>query len=630
MIRLLLFFVLLAILAYGGVFLVQHPGHVTLDWFGYAIQTSAALLVIAVAATAVAAWIVLRIAVGLPSFVRLAARQRRREKGYAALSRGLVAVGAGDAQGAARASAQASRHLSDDALVLLLHAQASHLNGREDSAVHAFHALAQREDTRVVGLRGLYAAASRRGDEEAARHFAEAAHRAAPLPWSAQAVLEQRAHVADWQQALATVESSVAAKLVDKDTGARQRAVLETAIAYDKEGTAPEEALSLARAAMKRAPDLAPPVVLAARLLSRRGDIRKAAKLIERSWPQCQHPDVAQAYLDVRPGDSTTDRLTRAKTLMDISTFDPVSRMTVARAALAGTEYAAAREAMAPLVGEGKRPTVRMCLMMAEIEEAEHGDIGQWREWLARASHAALDPAWVADGTVYDRWQPVSPTTGKLDAFRWQVPAERLGPVMEAMPAPRRRALTSAPGSAMLEHKGRPAAEPADPEELLPSMADASASVGPAPTEPDVGAPALAELAVLRPREAPPSPVRTGHATAPERRDDTRTEVRADTIPLQPAASMPTIERPGQGTAQPQSAPVTPPLSTTSSGDGTGLLPPRSVAVDDVAPVADEGVASSPAEHAPPAIAVTPPDQALLTKGGTARRTRRPPTYTSG
>ena len=41
---------------------------------------------------------------------------------------------------------------------------------------------------------------------------------------------------------------------------------------------------------MKRAPDLAPPVVLAARVLSRRGDIRKAAKLIEKAWPQCQHP----------------------------------------------------------------------------------------------------------------------------------------------------------------------------------------------------------------------------------------------------------------------------------------------------------------------------------------------------
>ena len=477
MIRLLLFFVVLAIIAYGGMLLVQHPGHISMVWFGYQIETSAALLVIAVAVAAIVAWIIFRVIVGLPSFMRLAARQRRREKGYAALSRGLVAVGAGDARGATRASAQASRHLRDDSLALMLQAQAAHLSGNEGGAMRAYQILAQREDTRILGLRGLFAGASRRGDDEAGRHFAAAAYQATPLPWSAQAVLEHRASEADWERALATVESSISGKLVDKETGERQRAVLETAIAYDKEGTAPDEALSLARAAMKRAPDLAPPIVIAARLLSRRGDIRKAAKLIEKAWPHCQHPDIAQAYLDVRPGDSTTDRLSRAKTLMGISSIDPVSRMTVARAALANTDFAAARAAMASLVGEGKRPTVRMCLLMAEIEEAEYGDIGQWREWLARASRAALDPAWVADGIVYDHWSPVSPTTGKLDAFRWQVPAERLGPAMEAMPAytPRDPALAAASSAALLAH-------------------------GLAPTEGDVGAPAAAELAVTTPR----------------------------------------------------------------------------------------------------------------------------------
>ncbi len=498
MIRLLIFFVLLAVLAYGGMLLVQHPGHVDMNWFGYEVRTSAALLVIAVAVAAIVVWVVFRIIVGLPSFVRLAARQRRREKGYAALSRGLVAVGAGDARGATRASAQASRHLGDDSLALMLEAQAAHLGGNVGGAVRAFQNLAQREETRILGLRGLFAEASRRGDDEAARHFAAAAHKAAPLPWSAQAVLEHRAGASDWEEALATVETSVAGKLVDKETGERQRAVLETAIAYDKEGTAPDAALALARAAIRRAPDLAPPIVLAAHLLSRRGDIRKAAKLIEKAWPQCQHPDIAQAYLDVRPGDSTTDRLARAKTLMGISSFDPVSRVAVARAALANTDYAAARAAMAPLVGEGKRPTVRMCLLMAEVEEAEYGDIGQWREWLARASRASLDPAWVADGIVYDHWSPVSPTSGKLDAFRWQVPAERLGPAMEAMPAlrPREPALTSSStGTASL------------------------LKLGPAPTEPDIGAPAAAELSMTppNPHGAAASPSSDAHPDATRR-----------------------------------------------------------------------------------------------------------------
>lgn len=491
MIRLLLFFVLLALIAWGGVYLVEHPGHISLDWFGYQIETSAALLVIAIAVVAIVAWIIIRIVVGLPSFVAYSARRRRREKGYDALSRGLVAVNAGDARAAGRASAQASRDLKDDPLALMLRAQSAQLSGDDRGAIQAYQELAGRNDTRLLGLRGLYAEANRRGDDEAAHHFATAAHKTQALPWTAQAQLEHHSTAGDWEEALRTVEARVSSRQLDKETGERQRAVLETAIGYDKEMTEPDAALALARAAIKRAPDLAPPVVLATRLLSRRGDIRKAAKLVEKAWPRCPHPDIAEAYMDVRPGDSTTDRLSRARNLMGLAAYDAVGRLTVARAALANTDYAAARSAMEPLVGEGKRPTVKMCLLMADLEEAEHGDNGLWREWLARASRATLDPAWVADGIVYDDWAPASPSTGRLDAFRWQVPADRPGSVMDALP-PRREpsVATSAPQAQLPPAREArlpapsPEPDPYEPHEAQTRSEPAEPEVRAAPTAP--------------------------------------------------------------------------------------------------------------------------------------------------
>ena len=78
---------------------------------------------------------------------------------------------------------------------------------------------------------------------------------------------------------------------------------------------------------------------------------------------------------------------------------------------------------------------------LADIEEAENGDQGRVRYYLARAVRAPRDPAWVADGIVSDRWAPVSPVTGRLDAFEWRMPVERLGPVIDS----RRR---GRPGSA--------------------------------------------------------------------------------------------------------------------------------------------------------------------------------------
>jgi len=64
--------------------------------------------------------------------------------------------------------------------------------------------------------------------------------------------------------------------------------------------------------------------------------------------------------------------------------------------------------------------------LMAHIEGEQHGDKGRVREWLARAVNAPRDPAWTADGVVADRWAPISPVTGTLDAFQWRVPVESM------------------------------------------------------------------------------------------------------------------------------------------------------------------------------------------------------------
>ena len=39
----------------------------------------------------------------------------------------------------------------------------------------------------------------------------------------------------------------------------------------------------------------------------------------------------------------------------------------------------------------------------------------------------------MADGVAAKRWAPVSPVTGRLDAFVWQRPAERLGADLDAL-----------------------------------------------------------------------------------------------------------------------------------------------------------------------------------------------------
>ena len=388
------------------------------------------------------------------------------------------------------------------------------------------------------------------------------AHKAQPLPWTAQARLEHHSTTGDWEEALRTIEAAVSARQIDGAEADRQRAVLETAIGFDKEMSEPDAALALARAAMKRAPDLAPPVVLATRLLSRRGDIKKAARTVEKAWPRCPHPDLAEAYMEVRPGDSTTDRLARARTLMGLAAYDPIGRQTVARAALANTDYAAARAAMEPLVGEGKRPTVKMCLLMAELEEAEHGDQGLWREWLARASRATLDPTWMADGIVYDHWAPASPTTGRLDAFRWQVPAERPGPVMDALPPRREPTLPVAAPQAALP-PAREADRPGSEAATEADTARGSQEVEPsAPTlrEPKPAAPepeTLPAVVASEPPPAEPIPLSPAEPSLYDSHD------KAAEILAMPSVPAHDIREPAVVSSQPETAPEPPPPEPT-------------------------------------------------------------------
>jgi HemY protein len=431
MIRVLVFLVILALVASGIGWIADQPGNITVTWSGPPVETSIGVAIGIVFLAAVLlniAWTIIRFVFRLPSLMSIAAKARRRAKGFAALSRGMIAAGAGDARSARKAAAEAKKHLHDEPLALLLSAQAAQLSGDRARAENIFGQMTERDDTRLLGLRGLHVEAHRRGDYDAAHHFAHEAHAIAPLPWSAKAVLDHRTAHGRWEDALAALDSHIEAKLVDKKTGERQRAVLATAIALDHAARTPDEALKLVQGALRSAPDLVPALALCARLLARKGDLRKAAKMIERVWPRTAHPELAAVYLDLRPGDSSLDRLAKAQNLMRLAPREPESRLAVARAALVARQFDTARQAMAPLVTEAEQPTAGMCLLMAELENAEHGDKGQVRQWMARASRAPRDATWIADGVASATWQPASPVTGRLDAFVWQSPPERPAP----------------------------------------------------------------------------------------------------------------------------------------------------------------------------------------------------------
>lgn len=424
MIRAFVFFALLFAVAMGLAWMADLPGFVSIGWEGYVWEqppiVAALLFGLFLALFLGLVWLVLTI-LRSPKIASRFFRRRRRDRGYQALSSGLLALGTGNAKLARKLGLEADKLLTREPAAKLLLAQAAQLSGQHAEARQRFEAMLEDPQTRALGLHGLFIEAESQGEPVAARHYAEEALKAQPgLEWAGRAVLGYQAVANDFEAAIATLERNFTAKLIDKPTYRRHRAVLLTARALELEDREPDLAMSLAKEAHGLAADLVPAAVVGARLATRKGDVRKAAKLIETTWRLSPHPDLAEAYAHARIGDSAKDRLKRVKTLAQMRAHTATGALAVARAAIEARDFEEAREQLKfALTTEPSRGAF---VMMAELEEAEHGDKGRMREWLARAVQAPADMAWMADGIVLTDWRPVSPVTGRIDALAWTRP----------------------------------------------------------------------------------------------------------------------------------------------------------------------------------------------------------------
>lgn len=498
MIRVVIFLVAVAIAALGVAWLADRPGEVAITWQNWRIETSlmvTATIILVLVAVGIALWSFLRGIVKSPRRVREYWLRRRGAQGYLAISRGLIAIGAGDTGTARRLAGEAARLAPSEPLTLLLGAQAAQLAGDREGAERAFRAMAGRADTKLLGLRGLFVEAQRRDDAATAKLVAEEAVRSAPsLTWAGQAVLQLRSAAGDWTGALELLERNRKTATAGKADYLRKRAVLLTARALSLEHSDRDVARESALEATKLAPGLVPAAVLSGRFLAEAGDLRKALRVLRVAWKINPHPDLAQTYIHARFGDASRERLARAQELAEETPRHPEAAFAVARAALDAREFSIAREALQPLL---ERPTRRVAMLMAEIERTEHADEGRSREWTSRALHAAADPAWTADGMVTERWLPMSPVSGRLDAFEWKVP------LAELSSGSADRAGTEAAGVSVPVARDEPEPAPLVIESESAAIREPDPSIAAAPEHP---APAAQETSVRAKPAAPFQP----------------------------------------------------------------------------------------------------------------------------
>jgi HemY protein len=425
MIRLVLYFLLIAAAAWGLSWIADRPGNLTFEWLGLHGETTAfiAIIVLAIffAAFSLAVWLGI-LTWTAPNRIARRLRERHERIGQEAVRRGIFAAGAGDKLAAAKAGAIAKKHVPGEPLALLLEAQSAQLNEDPIASRQAFERMLDKPEMAELGLRGLFIEAKKAGQAEAAKQFAGRALTANPaLSWPSSALFDIQCREGDWRAALRTLGLAKQHRHISKTEAGRRRALLLTQLAIELEDTEQGKALAYAQEAISLLPSLTPASTVAGRILASQGNSARAAKLLAEAWRTAQHPEIALIYAHARIGDSPRDRLARVKALIASGPASLEGDIAVAVAAIEAKEWAAARLALEPYLRN--TPPARVCRLMARIEAGQNRDLGRAREWLAKAGRGAPDPVWVApDGTVSLDWHAVSPASGALGAFEWKTP----------------------------------------------------------------------------------------------------------------------------------------------------------------------------------------------------------------
>lgn len=426
MTRALILFVFVVVLATATVVVWELSGTVVVTTSGYQSELPIGMAALLLLVVFFALFIVVRLVtlmIGSPRKIQSFMGKRRQERGYTALSRGMLAVAAGDAAEAQRYAKRAKSLLDDPPLTLLLAAQAAQLGGNEKSAETYFTAMLENGDTEFLGLRGLFMQARRQGDMETALGHAQRAFQLRPnTPWVVNALLDLQTQTGKWIEAADTLGTARRFNLLTDDVERRRRAVLLTAQARDLADEQSAKALDRVMAALRLVPGLVPAAITAARLLKKEGRLWKAAGLLETAWSQTPHPELARLYRDLKPDEAPEQRSRRMQMLADMNPGHAESKLLMAALQLELRDFDRARETLQDSARHF--PTARVCTLMAEIEQQDTGDPFRAREWLSRAARAHRDASWMCDAcqNPAPEWSPVCPSCQAFDTLAWRKP----------------------------------------------------------------------------------------------------------------------------------------------------------------------------------------------------------------
>lgn len=439
MFQIIWFFSKLAALSALAIWLVTQEGSVSFDFLGYEIvtQTGVFLLFLFVCFfVLLTLYRLIKAILSAPKKVMAYSQASQRKKSFRALTRGLVAVAAGDAKTATHYSKQTKNLWPDlKGLPLLLEAQAAQLRGENGLAQNRFERMLADKDSAFLGVRGLMNEAIKSGDFSRALDFARQAEKQHPKkPWVIRCVYELEIKNRKWRDALRTNQKAKKFKVYDANRLVSDRVAIYL-YHHDKAVVKGDVkiAISEVEKAYKLDPSFVPTVTRYCTLLIQAGKSKKAIRLIEKIWEDMPHPDLAKIWIDLAPAPKgKSPEKDQAKTiawaekLVALKPDSAEGQMTAARVAM---DYGLWGEAKAYLtVAEKIYPSVQLYRLQTIVEQNSTHNEEAMHQLMERASKALPDKQWICQqtGIIYADWSAITKPHGAFNTMIWDVPGARV------------------------------------------------------------------------------------------------------------------------------------------------------------------------------------------------------------
>jgi len=419
--RLFLFLFLLVPLSVSAIFVMDHPGIVTLYWLGYEIRIALALvllglllLLIVVSWTVLIGWQFL----SWPKRRRYKRRFQTMERGLHALSHAVTSLAMQDVKSAEKSLKQAMYHLPESALPRLIAAQLAGVQGNASkSGEHLRHLLGYKETAHYATRKLIDQQVKIGSYDDALRLAIEADSHHPRDPSITRSLIDLYLRAGRYRDVLQRTEGwKIGSPLSE---GERRRLAAISHYFLAREASEPRTIYRELRHATHFAPDFAPATLALIDHLQETGQPARALRLIKQRWsdsPPAALVQKALALIRALPS-ARQARFARHITASARNSAETAYLRAGIAAGLGRHEEAA--EILRRAISSHDRKI--LYALMAEISP-QLDAANEETTWLKRAMDAPAEPHWHCKncGVAQREWELHCHQCGALDSSLWQ------------------------------------------------------------------------------------------------------------------------------------------------------------------------------------------------------------------